>query len=194
MVGQLNIGLDFTTLVTGTLIFFARVTDVSMGTMRTISIVHGLTRRAFFLGLVEVTMWLIVISTVVNQISSKPILGFFYAFGFSAGNVVGIMLERRLACGDIILRVISIQNGNSMATRIRQSGYPVTTFQGEGMSGPVTELYVVCRRRDLNAILSNVKSIEPEAFYITEQAGSVSKIYRPSMQVPTGWRAVLKMK
>jgi hypothetical protein len=35
-------------------------------------------------------------------------------------------------------------------------GQPVTVFQGEGMRGPVDELYVACRRRDLKRILEIV--------------------------------------
>jgi len=190
----MGIGLDATTVLTGLLIFLARIADVSMGTMRTISIVHGRTKRAFFLGFIEVSVWLIVISTVINQITSKPILGLFYAFGFSSGNVVGIMIEKKLAFGHLVLRVITRRFGDIMASKIRDSGYAVTTFRGEGKLGPVTELYIVCRRRDLNDVLMQVKDIDPQAFYITEQAGSVSKVYRPSMQSHTGWRAILKMK
>lgn len=189
----MEIGLDFGTLVIGILIFLARLIDVTLGTMRTISIVHGRSKTAFFLGFVEISIWLAAISTVVNKIMSKPTLGIFYALGFSAGNVVGIMLERRLAFGHIILRVITPQNGEKMAKKVRESGYAVTTFQGEGMSGPVTELYVVCRRRALSDIIAMVKGIDPNAFYITEQAGSVSKIYHPFMQ-PTGWRTIFKKK
>ena len=70
----------------------------------------------------------------------------------------------------------------------------MTTFAGEGKSGPVTELYIVCRRRDLKRLLTTVNTIDPEAFYVTEQAGSVSNVYRPIMQPVTGWRAVLKKK
>jgi uncharacterized protein YebE (UPF0316 family) len=187
-------GLDFGTIVVGIAIFLARIIDVSMGTMRTISIVQGRTRTAFLLGFVEVSMWLVVISTVVNKIYGKPVLGIFYALGFSTGNVVGIMLERRIAFGHIVLRIISSLNGRKMTDEIRARGYKVTTFQGEGMSGPVTELYVVCRRRDLRDIIPAIKAIEPDAFYITEQAGSVSKVLCPSMQPPTGWRATFKKK
>jgi uncharacterized membrane-anchored protein YitT (DUF2179 family) len=70
----------------------------------------------------------------------------------------------------------------------------VTTFEGEGKCGAVTMLYVVCRRRDLSDILPLIKAVEPDAFYITEQAASVSKIFRPSMEPLTGGRAVLKKK
>jgi hypothetical protein len=48
---------DYPTMLLGIVIFLARVADVSMGTMRTISIVHGRTKIAFLLGFIEVGMW-----------------------------------------------------------------------------------------------------------------------------------------
>lgn len=188
-------GLSLPTLFLGLVIFLARVTDVSMGTMRTISIVQGRTRIAFLLGFLEVSMWLVIISTVIHSIGEKPILGVFYALGFSTGNVVGIILEKRIAFGHIILRIISTQSGKELAEKIRQTGHAVTTFQGEGLSGPVTMLYVVCPRRDQNDVVQMVSSVESDAFYTVDQAGSVSKIYRPCLpHEPTGWRAIFKKK
>jgi uncharacterized protein YebE (UPF0316 family) len=191
---SMGIRLDLATIVTGLLIFLARVTDVSVGTMRTISIVQGRTKTAFFLGLVEISVWLAAISTVLSKIVSQPVLGAFYAFGFAAGNVVGIELEKRIAFGHLVLRVVSSRHGEQIAARMRGIGYAVTTFPGEGMAGPVTLLYVVCRRRDLKCLIPIVRSIEPDAFYVTEQAGTVSKIRRPFMQQRTGWRAIFKKK
>ena len=186
--------LGWGTLVSGVLIFMARVVDVSLGTMRTISTVHGRTTVSFFLGFMEVGIWIYVISTVVAKIASEPLLGLFYALGFSTGNVVGIKLERRLAFGHIVLRVFSLKKGKKLAAEIRDHGFAVTTFPGEGRSGPVTELYIVCRRRDLKKLIAMVTKAEPKTFYITEQAGDVSKIYRPFMGPATGWRAILKKK
>jgi uncharacterized protein YebE (UPF0316 family) len=191
---RMDLGLDAPTLLLGIVIFVARVTDVTMGTMRTISIVQGRTKFAFLLGFIEVSMWLVVISAVIHRIVEKPILGAFYALGFSTGNVAGILLERRMAFGHMVLRIITPRAGRMMAEKVRVAGFGVTTFQGEGISGPVTMLYVVCRRRDLPKVIQIARSIEPDAFYITEQAGSVSKIYRPFMPSPTGWRAIFKKK
>ncbi len=190
----MGIELDFATFFTGTLIFLARVIDVALGTLRTISIVHGRTKAAFLLGFVEISLWLAVITTVVTKVMDTPVLGVFYALGFATGNVVGILLERRMAGGPIVLRVILPRNGRGLAEKIRAAGYPVTTFAGEDESGPVTEAYVFCRRRDLKGLVSQIRGLEPEAFYITEQAGRVNKITRPTLQRPTDWRAIFKKK
>jgi uncharacterized protein YebE (UPF0316 family) len=188
------IWMDLTTLLWGLAIFFFRITDVSLGTIRTISIVHGRTVTAFALGFVEVTLWLVVISSVVTTITQRPMLILFYSLGFATGNVVGIKLERFMAAGNMVVRIISAKRGIEMAAAMREHGFAVTTFCGEGLSGPVTELYIVCRRRQLQHVISLVRQLDPNAFYITERAGSVSKIFRPISQPATGWRAIFKKK
>jgi uncharacterized protein YebE (UPF0316 family) len=178
----------------GILVFLARVFDVSIGTLRTISIVQGRIKMAFILGFFEVSMWLLVISAVLNEIMNNPWLAVVYAFGFSTGNVVGILMERKLAMGLINFRVISSSNGKIIADSIREQGYQATTFEGDGKEGKVIEVYVVCERKELRELIKIVKNIEPEAFYITEQVGIASKLIRPTMIPATGWRSALKKK
>lgn len=176
------------------LVFFARVADVSLGTLRTIAIVHGRTALAFWLGFFESAIWLAVVSTIVGTVYQQPLLGVVYAFGFASGNLVGIKIEKFIAMGHLILRIISRENSSKVTSVIRDMGFRVTTFAGEGKQGPVQELYVVCRRRDLKKLLKVALALDPEAFYVTEQAGAVSNVCRPIMQPVTGWRAVFKKK
>jgi Na+/alanine symporter len=73
----------------------------------------------------------------------------------------------------------------------------ISTVQGRTRTAFLlgfVEVCVVCRRKALKEILPIVGSIVPEAFYVTEAAGFVRSERRPSMQTPTGWRAVLKKK
>lgn len=186
--------MDSSILFTGILIFFARIIDVALGTLRTIVTVQGRTVNAFFLGIAEVVIWILVVSTVVHQIKETPVLIVFYALGFASGNVVGILVERKLAFGNIVLRIISTQRGDALANELRAAGQPVTVFVGEGMHGPVKELYVVCRRRDMKRLLSLVDSIDSSAFIITEMARDVNKILHPFKVPFTGWRSATKNK
>ena len=73
-------------------------------------------------------------------------------------------------------------------------GQPVTVFVGEGMTGPVLELYIACRRKDLKWILPEVKKKDQKAFYVMEQARDVSKVLRPIYSPIGGWRSVHKRK
>ncbi|MBC8433127.1 MAG: DUF2179 domain-containing protein [Desulfobacterales bacterium] len=185
---------DLHTIVTGFIVFFARICDVSIGTVRMITTVQGRTGIAFILAVFEIIIWISVASVVIHQVREKPILIFFYAFGYATGNVVGIITEKKLAFGLINFRVITKTKSKTMTERIRKMGQPVTMFQGEGMTGPVYELYIVCRRRDLKKLIPIIKEEDPDAFYITEHAMDISKALPPIYQPATGWRAVMKRK
>lgn len=159
---------DPAVLLTGVAIFIARIFDVSVGTVRTIVTVQGRTVIAFFLAVFEVTIWITVVSAVISQVKDTPILIIFYSLGYATGNVVGIIVEKRLAFGMIILKVFSLKCGQELADAFRATGQPVTVFTGEGKNGPVLELYLACRRKDLKWMIPKVHEMDKDAFYVVE--------------------------
>lgn len=179
---------DLHVLLTGLMVFVSRICDVSIGTVRTIVTVQGRSVVAFFLAVFEVSIWITVVSTVINQVNQMPVLVIFYSLGFAAGNVIGILVEKKLAFGMIILKVFTQHDGQRMADDFRSRRQPVTVFQGEGMNGPVSELYIVCRRRDLRWLIPKVHEIDANAFYVVEMARDVSKILKPVYTPLGGWR------
>ncbi len=181
-------------LLTGLLIFFARIVDVSIGTVRTIVTVQGRTRLAFVLGFLEVTLWVTIISTIVQQIHNAPVLAVFYGLGFATGNAAGIALEKRMALGYAALRAFSRTAGSAVAACLRDAGQIVTTFEGQGRDGAVTEILAVCRRKDIRKVVDLIKAEDPDAFYIIEQAREVSPIRMPACEEGGGWRFGLKRK
>ncbi len=181
-------------LFTGFLVFAARVLDVSLGTMRTISIIQGRTLLAFLLGFVEISIWLGVISTVISQVRENPVFAVFYALGFATGNVVGIMIERRIAMGGIIIKIIARDSAIELAARIRELGFAVTEFQGRGMAGTVTELYIVCPRREFRPIMQEVRLIDPDVFFVTEPVGTLGSGRIPPVLASPGWKGIIKRK
>jgi uncharacterized protein YebE (UPF0316 family) len=61
---------------------------VSIDTVRTIVTVQGRTTIAFTLVIFEIIIWVTVASTVINQISDKPLVVIFYTFGYPTGRVL----------------------------------------------------------------------------------------------------------
>jgi len=181
-------------LLTGFVVFVARICDVSIGTVRTIVTVQGRTAIAFCLAVFEISIWITIVSTVIHQVKDNPVLIAFYAFGYATGNVVGIMVERKIAFGITILRIITRTSGSEIAAFLREKGQPVTIFHGEGMHSPVYMLYIACRRRDLKWILPEVRQIDPELFYVIEQAREIRKVLKPVYTPLGGWRTTDKRK
>ncbi len=186
--------MDTGVILTGLLVFVARVLDVSLGTIRTISIIQGRTTLAFFLGFIEISIWIGVISAVIGQVQASPVLGVFYALGFATGNVVGITIERKLAMGSIVIKIMARESAPLLAEKIREMGFGVTEFQGKGMHGTVTELYIVCARKQFAGIMSQVKNIDPGVYFVTEAVGTLGSGKIPYALEPTGWRSVFKKK
>lgn len=170
------------------LIFFFRVIDVSLGTVRTIAVVHGRIWLSVVLGFLEIGVWVVAVSQVINRINESPVLVLAYASGFAAGNATGIALERLIALGSCVVRMISVDKGHAIAEALRDQGQRVTTFRGEGRDGPRTLLYATCHRRDLRTLLTTAREIDPHLFYAVERVSAASRI------VPLhhhGWHGML---
>lgn len=150
------------------IVFLARVTDVSLGTLRIIFTSRGRRNIAPVLGFVEVFIWIVVVSQVVKNVHSLPAyLG--YAAGFAVGTYVGMKIEERLALGTLVIRIILSQGGEDLAQRLRSAGYGVTVVNGMGAEGGVKLLYTVIQRKNLDEITNVIKSINPNAFYSVEE-------------------------
>lgn len=150
------------------LIFFARVFDVSLGTLRTILMITGHRSLAVVLGVAEVTIWTFAIGGVMKYLS-YPTAVVGYAGGFGAGVLVGMVLEERLALGYRLVRVISNVPTVDISGLMRAEGYRVTRVDGSGMSGPVEIAFMVIRRKQLSAVRKLLKEHAPEAFHSVER-------------------------
>ncbi len=176
-------------------IFALRVTDVSMGTLRTISVVQGKMKLSVFLGFFEVLVWICGVSQVMAGLTKYPVLALAYAGGFAVGNGVGILLERAVALGSVALTIISPSRGRDIAEKLRSDGQPLTTLAGEGRDGPVTMIYTTVSRRSMRRLLESARSIDPRLFYSVEplREWRLDMTGRP-LPHATGWRTWLKMK
>jgi len=174
-------------------IFFARVLDVTLGTMRTILVVRGYRRLAPALGFIEIIIWVVAISGVLTHLDRWYNI-VAYAAGFAAGNLAGITLEQKLAIGMQALRFISKARSAAVAEALRFAGYAVTELTGHGMNGDVSVSFVVVPRRETPVVVSVAKGVDPEVFMTVEDIRSSNlHLYRSAIP-PTGWRAVLKRK
>ena len=125
-------------------------------------------------------LWIFGTSAVMLKVGEEPFLGICYATGFATGNVVGIVAEKKLALGNVIIRVISTWRGTDIAQAVRRSGFGITTVAGEGSDGPVTVQFVVCKRKDMKHVLAVAREVDPDLFYTFETAGGASQVFSPS--------------
>ncbi len=156
------------------LVFFARVTDVSLGTLRIIFVARGRRKLAPLLGFFEVLIWIVVVSQVIQNLHS-PLAFIAYAAGFATGNYVGMRIEDKLAIGTLVVRVIVPQEASRLMTQLHNAGYGVTSIDARGSTGQVTLVYTVVKRKDLYDVMTIIQNTYPKAFTSVEEVRSTQE-------------------
>ncbi len=156
------------------LVFCARILDVSIGTLRIIFVSRSLKGWAALLGFFESLIWVLAISQVMQNLTN--ILTYIaFALGFSAGNYVGVLIEERIALGNLIIRIITRKDAAELISHLWQAGYGVTSLPARGETGPVQLIFTVCRRRNLQEVIGLIKRFNPRAFYTIEDVRFVQE-------------------
>jgi uncharacterized protein YebE (UPF0316 family) len=160
-------------LVLPLLIFFARICDVTIGTIRIVYVSKGHKGIAPILGFFEVFIWIVAISQIISNLNNF-VCYFGYAAGFATGNYVGLIIEERLAVGNLMIRVITNKDGDVLAKILNAHGYGATIIDGEGSNGKVNIIYSLVYRTNLPSAIKLIKDFNPDIFYSIEDVRDVS--------------------
>jgi len=152
----------------GALIIFAlRVTDVTLDTLRMLFVMRGRKEIAWVVGFLQSAIFVVAISSVLKNLDNPlNILG--YAAGYATGNVVGIMVEARLAIGYMRIQVVSPRRGKVMAQKLRENGFAVTEIPARGKDGMVSMLSVSVPRKQVLTVEKIINEWDGDAFVTSE--------------------------
>jgi uncharacterized protein YebE (UPF0316 family) len=164
----------YTWIILPFLIFVARIADVSIGTVKLIFISRGLRSIAPILGFLEVLIWLLAIGQIMRNLTN-PVCYVAYAGGFATGTYVGMYIERKLAMGNLLVRLITRKDATELIDRLKAADYGVTVVDAQGSSGLVHVLYTVIKRGDLEDVVGIIKQFNPRAFFTVEDIRTVSE-------------------
>ena len=157
----------FTWVLLPLLIFFARILDQSIGTMRLIFLSKGMKNIAPFLGFFEVIIWLLAIGQIMQHLDNW-LCYVAYGAGFAMGNFIGIILEERLSIGTSIIRVILSSESPELIAALESDDFGLTILDAEGAKGKVKILFSIIRRKDIPVFLKTLHDYHPTAFYTIE--------------------------
>ena len=163
----------FSVMILALLIFFARVTDVTIGTMRIIFVSRGFRFIAACAGFFEILVWLFALSQIMTNLDSW-VNYVAYASGFAVGNFIGITIEQRLALGYLVVRIFTQRDGTTLDGNLRKANFVVTSVDAEGGRGPVKILFTVVKRSMLPQVVELIKSTNPLGYFTVEDLRSVS--------------------
>ena len=157
----------FTWLILPLLIFFARIMDVSIGTLRLIFVSKGYKFYAPLLGFFEVVIWLLAIGQIMQHLDNI-ICYLAYGLGFATGNYIGIYLDEKLSLGTVLIRVVPRKDTTNLINHLREQSFGASLVDIEGMTGKLKMIFTIVKRKDLKEVLGIIQEHNPQAFVTIE--------------------------
>ncbi|MGI5849570.1 MAG: DUF2179 domain-containing protein [Christensenellales bacterium] len=141
-------------------IFFGKIVEVTVSTVRIVLINRGERLKGSVTAFFEVSIWLIVTGTVLVGFKEDILRCFVFALAFAIGNFIGSWLEGKLAFGLCSIQVIVSEEDETrhLAETLRSNNFAVTVLEGEGKSGKRGILILHLKRKRIPAALSVIKS------------------------------------
>jgi len=177
----------FNYLILPLLIFMARICDVTIGTVRIVMVAKGQKYIAPLLGFFEVLIWIVTMSKVVQNMDNW-LCYVGYAGGFATGNLVGLLLEEKLAMGIVKIQIITAIEAHLLINALKEAGYGITHHAARGSSENVSIIYSIVKRSEIPKVEEIIRNHNPKAFYSIEDVKFVSQQTFPVRPESMRWR------
>lgn len=156
------------------MIFILRVFNMALDTVRMLAVMRGMKPLAWILGFFQTALFVLALGGVVNNLDN-PLNTIAYSMGFATGNVIGMMVEKRLAFGYVNITVMSPARGHMIAETLRKKGHAVTEIPARGKDGAVEILECSVQRKFAKEVQDIALDSDPEAFITSRD---IQRIWR----------------
>ncbi|NLG32141.1 MAG: DUF2179 domain-containing protein [Syntrophomonadaceae bacterium] len=146
-------------------IFFARIIDVSLGTIRMILVIRGDKVPAAIIGFFEILVYTLALGLVVGSLSN-PVKLIVFCSGFALGILLGSFLEERLAMGYRGIQATIDREHYYIVDELREEGFAVTSWEAAGKAGPKIMLNIIVKRNMVSSTADRIYEKDPSAFVI----------------------------
>ena len=158
-------------------IFVARLIDVSLGTFRTINTVKGRNLVAALIGLIEISVWFLVVKEALNTDSNSYLIVLSYALGFSVGTYIGGKISNMFIKTNLEVQVILTSKNNTIIDKLRNNGYGLTIIEAKGNNNLKYMLYIQIRNNSLNKLKSIIREFDPKALIAVNETKYIENGY-----------------
>ena len=156
--------MNVTVFVTFWFIVLARITDVSLDTIRTVSVVQGRRGFAAALGFFQAIIYVCAIAKVLLNLN-QPVYALAYGLGFATGTYLGMLIEQRLAFGKHLVFFLT-PKGPELAKVLRAGNYRLAEVKARTRDGDLMILCVEISRRETQQLIQLATVIDERCVFI----------------------------
>lgn len=159
-------------------IFFIRILDVSLGTVRTIITIRGKAWLASLVGFIELFVWFVVVKEALNTDNNSIFIAFSYAGGFATGTYIGGLISSKIIHSDLTIQIITVK-ADILASVLRDNNYAVSILDIKGMNEDDSKKLLLLQTNDrkLSSIRKLIRDIDNKAFVFINETKFVFNGY-----------------
>jgi len=153
-------------------IFFARIIDVSLGTIRTVFSVKGRTIVSGLIAFFEVIIWFLVVKEALNTEYNNIIIPISYAAGYATGTIIGTYISKNFINSLISVEIMTNKATQKNLSILHKEGFAVSkvnaikTYQNTKSS----ILFMTINSRYLNHLKELLTQIDENAFIVINES------------------------
>ena len=156
--------MNLTIFITFWLIVLARIIDVSLDTIRMVSVVQGRRVFAAVLGFFQAVVFICAVAKVLLNMN-QPVYALAYGLGFAMGTYLGMVIEQRLAFGKQLVFLLT-PKAPQLAEVLRATNYRVAELSGRTQDGDLTILSVEIARREAQKLIRLASAVDEQCVVI----------------------------
>ena len=157
----------------------AKIVEITIQALKTCMMVKGQRLKAAGLGLLECTIWGLVISTIIGTLGDNIFLLAFYCVGYATGLFLGSTIEGKIALGTSNLELIAGEESTAkIIAYLKENGRGYTVFEGHGSVDKMNMIFIVMPRKQIPKVLREVRSVcDNKVFVVTTEVSKYAGGY-----------------
>ena len=156
--------MSVTVFITFWVIVLARIIDVSLDTIRMVSVVQGRRGFAAVLGFFQALVFICAVAKVLLNMN-QPVYALAYALGFATGTYLGMLIEQRLAYGKQLVFLLT-PKGPQLAEVLRAADFLLAELKGRTRDGDLMILCVEIARREAQKLIGIASAVDERCVVI----------------------------
>lgn len=147
-------------------IYFARILDVTLSTIRTFYTLKGKTIFSSILSFFEVLVWFLVARQALNVDLDSLWIPISYSLGYATGILIGSFISNNFIKGIENVTIITKKKNDILINTLRNNGFGISIIDLKNDFDNVKKqmLIIEVDKRYLKKLVKIVKSIDKDAF------------------------------
>lgn len=173
-----KIGDEMNTLVICLIIFFARIMDVTLGSLRIIFLGKEKSFFAFCFGFLEIFIWFMVAKDALTKGDNWWVV-LAYCSGYAVGTYIGSLISQHFIKGTLGVQIVTSSRDDEMIHSLRKNGYAVSAIdiRGRDKNSNKYMLFLEINKKRFDSLRYLVKELDPTAFVVVNDTKYVQNGY-----------------